>query len=323
MSSFFNIFGKKKVGLVLGSGGSKGIAHIAVIEYLESMGIPIDFCVGSSIGSVVAAIYGLGKLKEFKHDLIHRKKKELFSIVDPVFPRAGLISGQGFMKFLSSYIPNDADIEDLTIPLSITATDYNTGKSIVFRKGNLMEALRASISIPGIFVPVKYRGTWLIDGGVANPLPVNVAVMQEADYIVGVNLHPRIDERKLKKYMKSKKDRWGVVDAEEIEVLEEDSTMHHEVMKHGKVISSLEHWFKNKNKDVPSIFEMISQSIDIMEYVNTMLMLKYNPPTVLIEPDLRKIPTMDFTQVSRILTEGYVACSKQRRALYKKIKRKM
>jgi len=323
MFSFFNIFDKKKVGLVLGSGGSKGVAHIAVIEYLESMGIAVDFCVGSSIGAVIGAMYGLGTLKKFKEDLLHTKKKELFSLIDPVFPRSGLISGKGFSKFLGEYIPKDINIEDLSIPLSITATDYNTGKSIVFRKGNLMEALRASISIPGIFVPVRYKGTWLIDGGVANPLPINVAVMQKADYIIGVNLHPQINEKKLKKYMKSKEDRWAVVDAEEIEILTNQKTMHQEAAKHGKLISSVEHWFKNKESNEPSIFEVISQTIDIMEYVNTMLMLKYNPPTVLIEPDLGNVATLDFTKASRILTEGYVACSKQRRALNRKIKRKL
>ncbi|MCP4138587.1 MAG: hypothetical protein GY754_46955 [bacterium] len=321
-------FRNRKVGLALGSGGSKGFAHISVIEYLESMGIPIDMISGSSIGSVIGALYCAGSLKKFKNDILEISRSELFSLFDPVFPRSGLVEGKKFIEFLEDYIPANAKIEDLDIPLAITATDYYNAKAVVFRSGNILEAIRASISIPGILVPVKYKNTFLIDGGVANPLPINVVRKMGAGMIIAVNLHPDVKRQKLKKYLNSKVDRLGiVVDSNDIEYLEESPVIKiPTAAKSPGRLKSIEKWLGfNKNKkdsghETPNIFEVISQSVDIMEYINTILMLKYYSPSVLIEPNLLELGTLDFTEIPRTLMGGYRACTKARGALIRNVK---
>ncbi len=318
-------FRNRKVGLVLGSGGAKGVAHVAVIDYLNNMGIPIDMIAGSSIGAVVGALYCSGVLKKFKEDLLRRGTREMYSLVDPVFPRAGLIHGKRFMDFLGEYIPPDTNIEDLPIPLGIVATDYNNGKAVVFRSGNLLEAVRASMSIPGVFVPVRYRSTFLLDGGVSCPLPVNVAKQMGAGLTVAVNLHPRLTKGTMKSYLRDNVDRGGIiVDSRDLQIETVKEIPDTENLKEGNWLKSIESWLGIRHggdeQKPPSIFETISQAIDIMEFNNTALMLKFYNPSVLIEPNLVEVGTLDFSDISHLISEGYLASNRVRGQLIRKVK---
>lgn len=318
-------FRNRKVGLALGSGGAKGLSHIAVIEYLETMKIPVDMISGSSIGAVIGAVYLCGKLNELKQDMLSFSKKELLTIADITIPKSGLIKGNNFMKFLTKYIPVDARIENLPKPLAIIATDYYTGKQIIFRKGNILEAIRASISIPGVFIPAVYGNSFLLDGGVANPLPIDVVKKMGAGLTIAVNLHPHLKVSEIKKYVKKGAEKIG------IEIFPEDIQYADDKLKvsvpDNKNDSS--GWFKNinqwlsreKEKDIhPSIFEVLFQAIDIMEYVNTQNMLKYHTPTVLIQPDLMQAGTLDFHKAKDIINGGYAAAADKKFELIRKIK---
>jgi len=321
----FKVFKNRKVGLVLGSGGAKGVSHIAVIDYLHSMEIPIDMIAGSSIGAVVGALYATGTLKQFKEDLLRRGTRELYSLVDLVFPRSGLIEGKRFMDFLATYIPRDTNIEDLDLPLGIVATDYSNGKAVVFRSGNLLEALRASISIPGVFVPVRYKGTFLLDGGVSSPLPVNVAEQMGAGITVAVNLHPRLNKARTKSYLRDSVDRGGIiVDSRDLEIAETEKLTHEKTVTNGTWLHSVESWLRQgkggNEVKAPTIFETIVQAVDIMEFVNTALMLKFYKPSVLIEPNLVDIGSLDFSDISHLITEGYRASSQVKGQLLRKVK---
>lgn len=315
----------RKVGLALGSGGAKGLSHIAVLEYLENMKIPVDMIAGSSIGAVIGSVYLCGSLNNLKKDMLSFSKKELLSIADITLPKSGLVKGNNFIKFLNKYIPSGAKIEDLPKPMAIVATDYFTGKPVIFRKGNILEAIRASISIPGVFVPATHGSTFLLDGGVANPLPVDVVKNMGAGLTIAVNLHPHLKVSEIKRYVKKGAAKIG------LEIFSEDIQYADE--KHGvsvpdqKMDNSV--WFKNinqwitreKEKDnYPSIFEVLFQSIDIMEYVNTQNMLKYNSPTVLIEPDLLHTGTLDFHKADNIINGGIAATADKRFELIRKIK---
>ncbi len=322
----FKFFRNRSVGLALGSGGAKGISHIAVIDYLKSMGIPVDMIAGSSIGAVVGALYAAGSLEKFKNDLISMGKRDFLSYFDPVFPRSGLMKGKGFIELLSSYIPSDVMIEDLSIPLAITATDYNKAASVIFKKGRVLDALRASISVPGVFVPVRYHDTVLIDGGVANPLPVDVAKGMGAGIVIAVNLHPDVTRKTYRIIGKNPDVKPEIIDSRKLEIQDNDeSQQEFPAGKKGSTwLSSVEKWLGwNKHQEhdrLPSIFEIIAQSVDIMEYTNTMTQLKYNPPDVLIEPNLLDMGTLDFADAQRALTEGYAACSRVRNKLARKVK---
>jgi len=315
-----------KVGLALGSGGAKGISHIAVIEYILALGIPVDMIAGSSIGAVIGAVFCTGNLDRFKKDLLDLSRTEMLSLFDPVLPRSGFLRGRKFIDFLSDYIPGDALIQDLDVPLAILATDYYSARSVVFKSGNILEALRASISVPGILEPVKFKQTYLVDGGVANPLPVNIVKNMGAGISIAVNLHPITGKQRLKSYVGSRVNRPRMtVDSRNIMSLTDSTGL--DVSEHDEGINwfnSVEHWLgmdaDNKNKKQPNVFEVISQSVDIMEIMNTMLLLKFYSPSVLIEPQLPETGTLDFTDIPEILKGGYLACTKSRNAIIRKVK---
>ena len=319
-------FRNRKVGLALGSGGAKGLSHIAVIEYLESLRIPIHMVAGSSIGAVVGALYCAGTLGEFKEDILKFTLRDLLSFMDPVTPRSGFIEGKGFIKFMARYIPPSTNIEDLKTPLAIVATDYINGTQVIFRKGTVLEALRASVSIPGVLVPVRCQGTLLIDGGVANPLPVNVVKSMGAGMTIAVNLHPQLKKRGLKHYAESS------TAAQTAQVDSKDTTITGGKQKPEKPnliadikwLKTIEQWIRTDSgsdkKNIPNIFNVMAQSVDIMEYVNTALILKYNSPTVLIEPNIIDVQTLDFTDAKKIIDEGFLACARVKNTLIRKVR---
>ncbi len=319
----------RKVGVALGSGGAKGLAHIAVLDYLATEGIPVHMIAGSSIGAVVGALYSIGGIRDFRNELLNMDWKEMLSLIDPVFPRMGLIEGNKLRKFLSRFIPESTMLEDLPIPVSVVATDYITGQPVIFNRGNVLDALRASISIPGVFTPVHYEDTLLIDGGVSNPLPVDVVKRMGAGLTIAVNLHPSIHGSFIRKAVKKALGSPESSDTSGIKVGSGDAAG-----KTGKAVKSSGGGFaaiaallgfdhrekKVEKKHEPNIFHIISQAIDIMEYMNTLLILKTYRPGVVIQPELIDLPTLDFTNASRALSEGYAACKKVRSQLRRKIR---
>ena len=319
MFNLFKFFRKKQkstLGIVLGSGGAKGLAHIPVLEFLEQKGIFADIIVGSSMGAVIAAVYGAGSLQAFKEDMNVLTKRGLLSLLDPVLPRSGLLEGKKVISYLGKYIPPDLEFDDLKVKLGIMATDFSSGKSVLFASGNVLEALRASISIPGVFVPMRYRSALLIDGGVANPLPVNIAKKMGASLTVAVNLHRNIAGQGIPHSMKSTgRDRDLVIDSRNIA---DDAGTGRE--GHGGREDEAE---AGGLKELPSIIESIMQTIDIMEYINTMLMLKYNRPTVLVEPDVERFGTLGFVSAAEIMREGALAVEKMHASIVRKLKQKI
>ena len=181
---------KKKVHLVLGSGGARGIAHIAVIEELEKAGYEIVEVIGCSMGAVVGGIYAAGHLPEYKEWILGLNRKGVFDLLDFTFAKQGFVKGEKlFAKHIE--VTGNENIEDFDIPFTAVATDMRHHKEVHFKKGDLYKALRASVSIPGFFVPVVEDGKVLVDGGVLNPLPINLVKKEKGAEIVAVNLNGR------------------------------------------------------------------------------------------------------------------------------------
>lgn len=184
---------KRKVGLALGGGAARGVAHIGVLEILEKSNIPIDMIAGTSAGAVIGSVYAQGKntdelkkvVKEW--NWLHRAQT-----IDLALPRSGFIAGHRIKKLLKSII-GDVSFEDLKIPFACVATDITTGEEVVINQGSVLEAVRASISMPIIFSVVKYGGRYLVDGGLVNPVPVSVLKNMGADFIIAVNVTPHLD----------------------------------------------------------------------------------------------------------------------------------
>jgi len=187
---------KHKIGLALSGGAARGLAHVGVIRVLQEEGIPIDIIAGTSAGAVMGAVYAscCDSARMLEHAL-EASWKKLGPLIDPSFPRTGFIKGKKIMNVLSGFIGGDIKFSDLKIPFACVATDINTGEEIVIAKGPVLDALRASISIPGIFTVVKHEGRYLVDGGLTTPVPVNVVRRMGADFVIAVNVNPDVSAR--------------------------------------------------------------------------------------------------------------------------------
>ena len=179
---------KKKVALVLSSGGSKGLAHIGAINVLEKNGFQITSVAGSSIGSVIGGLYAMGELATYTEWVKSLNKKTIWGLMDFAISTQGLLKGETAFNTMKTFIP-DRNIEEMNIPFSAIATDLINEKEVVFDKGSFYEAVRASVAIPTVITPVKYKDTILVDGGVLNPLPIDHVKRSKDDLLVVVNLY--------------------------------------------------------------------------------------------------------------------------------------
>jgi len=176
------------IGVALGAGSAKGLAHIGVLKALEEYGLRIDYIAGSSMGSAVGAGYAAGLSPDSLKSVVRLSNAlDFVRLLDPIPSRAGLIDGEKIRQFLLLHIGKH-QIQDLPIPYAATTVDINTGKLHIINSGDLSWAVRASISVPIIFTPVVYDSLILIDGGFAEPVPVQVVRDMGADFIIAVNV---------------------------------------------------------------------------------------------------------------------------------------
>lgn len=176
------------VGLALGGGGARGWAHIGIIRTLAEAGIQPDVVCGCSIGSLVGAAYVTGQIDPFAAWVQSLTWREILGLLDPGLSGGGLIRGGRLLRFLREHY-RDIAIEESPIPFAAVATDLATGNEMWLRSGSLFDAVRASIAVPGLFGPVAMNGTWLIDGGLVNPVPVSLCRAMGANFIIAVALN--------------------------------------------------------------------------------------------------------------------------------------
>ena len=188
---------RPKIGLALGSGSAKGLAHIGVIKILEENNIPIDFIVGSSMGAMVGGFYAATKdIKKVENIALTTSWHQILSLIDPSFSQ-GLVSGEKVKSFIEGYVHRKR-IEDCKVPFAAVATNLKTGEIAILNKGKMTSAIRASISIPLVFKPVKIGNKMLVDGGLSVPVPTEIVRNMGADIVIAVNLdkHYYDEERK-------------------------------------------------------------------------------------------------------------------------------
>lgn len=179
---------KKNIALVLSSGGARGMAQIGVIEELLRRGYNITSIAGSSIGAVIGGAHAAGVLEDYKQWVCSFDKMEIIKLMDFIVSRNGFIRGDKMLMEMKKFFP-DMPIEELPIPLAIVGADITHHSQVVFRKGSLYEAMRASISVPSVFTPYIKDGSEIVDGGVINPFPVDIVDRHEDDMLVAVNLN--------------------------------------------------------------------------------------------------------------------------------------
>jgi len=276
---------KKKVHLVLGSGGARGIAHIGVIEELEKEGYEIIEVIGCSMGAVVGGIYCAGQLPEYKKWMLSLTKKKVFDLLDFTFTSQGFVKGERlFGKHIE--VTGNQKIEDFKIPFTAVATDMKHHEEVHFKEGDLFKALRASVSIPGIFTPIVEDGKVLVDGGVLNPLPINLVKKREDAIIVAVDINSRtiIEELLIKEKKQPKKNYW-------FENMLPDS------MKHFAKI-------EDKKKESFSVFELMESTFSFTQDRLTEVMIEHYKPDILIEIPRETCDTFEFYKAKELVEIG-------------------
>lgn len=296
-----------KVGLALGSGSARGWAHIGVIKALTEAGVHVDYIAGTSIGAVVGAVYASGKIETLENVVRQFDWKQIVSFFDVVFPKSGLIDGNKVADFVRAHVA-PGNIEDLGLPFRVISTDLETGSEVVIQEGDVIEAVRTSISIPGIFTPAKKDGRLLLDGGLVNPVPVSVVRDMGADFVIAVDLNHDIIEKKgagktpVSSLAKRSLD--GEIEYNPTQKGWIRNVLNGRVMSMDlPVLTQIKQWM---TKDpVPSIFEVLVSSINIMETQITATRLKAEPPDLLIKPKLGHLKFLEFHRAEEAIAEGY------------------
>lgn len=297
-----------KIGLALSGGAAKGLAHIGVIKALEEAGIQVDFISGSSMGALVGAAYASGvpidTLEKIAFDTDWKIAAKLFV---PGLSTSGLVDGKRVKEFLYS-IYGDLKIEDCPIPFASTAADISTGKLYIINKGSLLEAVRASISIPIVFTPVKHKDIFLVDGGLVNPVPIDVVREMGADYIIAVHvLHGRLP---------SEKGEYIQIENPEPKIPATLKSTSDWITKQLKMINNREKEHKKDSTETenqlkhPGIVKISENTLYISQDVIAQLQIELYKPDLVIEPDTRNINLYEFYRGKDAIEIGYKEAKK-------------
>jgi len=277
---------KHNIALVLSSGAARGVAHIAVVEELLADGHKITSIAGSSMGAVVGGMHAAGTLVQYKEWLKKLDFWDVFNLLDFSISSNGFIKGEKVFRKTAPFIPK-INIEDLPIPFVAVASDIIHKKVVVYDKGDLKTAIRASISIPTILHPIKVGDSLIVDGGVANPLPIDLVMRHPGDKLVVVDVNANVSFTKPK-------------------MKEKEQNFINDLRNHYK------RWRKSDEKkdDNLGIFDVLNESIDLTQETLSKLMLQQYKPDLTINVSRKVCGTMDFHKTPEILALGREAYHK-------------
>jgi NTE family protein len=184
------------VGLTLSGGGARGLAHIGVLKVIEERGLRVDCLSGASMGGILAACYAAGmSASELEEVALHMASlRRLIGLVDMRPPNRGLLAGHKVRSFFARYLPPQLTFAELRIPLALEAVDLYTGEEIALREGSVLDAALATSAFPGVLPPVRWNGRLLVDGGLLDNMPVDLARAMGADFVIAVNVTPQPDD---------------------------------------------------------------------------------------------------------------------------------
>lgn len=271
---------KKNVALALSSGGARGLAHIGAIEELEVQGYHISSIAGCSMGALIGGVYAAGKLNEFREWMKTIDRKKMLGLIDFSLSLNHIVKGTRIIEAIMEFVP-DVNIEDLPIPYCAVATDLKAGREVLFRKGSLFKAIRASISLPSFYEPVQRDDMILIDGGIINPLPLNRVKRLPGDILVGVDVSGH-----------DYKAQW-----EELHRL--------------TAIQKSDKTLKTKILDmlIPDNIEfnyytVLSRASSLMIRQNSILMAQLMKPDILVDIQMNRYGTFDFDKSEKLVAIG-------------------
>lgn len=298
---------KPVIGLALGGGSARGWAHIGIIRELGRLGIEPDIVCGTSIGALVGGLYVSGRLDTLEEWLLRLNRKEIIRYLDiKLLPGGGFVEGKRLMNFFQEWT-GEVSIENLPKPFAAVATELATGREIWIRQGLLLEAVRASIALPGIFTPVRRDDCWLVDGSLVNPVPVSVCRALGADLVIAVNLNGGLLERYARKFTPvAEKDEGMNAEASLLEKLSVELKQ-----RANSLVSQL---FDSSVK-TPGLFEVLSSSLNIMQDLIVRSRMAGDPPELLIAPRLAHIGLLEFDRAKEAIEEGRASVKRMLPAL--------
>lgn len=320
---FSDIFRRKpkKIGLALSSGAAKGLSHIGVIKAMKEDNVRVDMVSGASIGAIVGACYAkTGDVDHLEKVVNETDLMKLFKLVDLnlALMFKGFIHGNKVKELLSDLI-GDINFNDLKIPLKIVATEVNTGTEVIIGEGSVVEAVRASISLPGIFTPVRVGKKFVMDGGVANPVPVNVVREMGSDYVIACNVFHSAGERKKARSKRKKSGHEEKSQKKNGEGKSEKTNNLNErieafISEGQSIIKNFSEYidafkkkepkkFKDVEEEMPDIFDVLMQSVYTMEYEVSKMRIK--DADLVISPEVMDIEIVEFNRGKEAIKRGY------------------
>jgi NTE family protein len=288
---------RPRIGLALGSGSARGWAHIGVLRALAAAGIEADVVCGTSIGALVGGAYVAGRLDALETWVRSISRLDMVRLMDVTLARGGVIGGTKLFKGLRNLKLN-VRIEELPKPFAAVATDFATGSEIWLQKGSLLDAVRASISLPGIFPPSKLGKQWLLDGGLVNPVPVSVCRALGAEMVIAVNLNGDLTSRNLPPRKKAAVVRpTGSPDL----FNRLSARLKGEFQS---TTSLLVPQLAGAKRKTPGFLDVLAGAIYIMQDRITRSRMAGDPPDVLLAPRLGHIRLLDFHRSEEAIAEG-------------------
>lgn len=290
---------KPRIGLALGSGSSRGWAHIGIIKTLVKHGVEPDVISGCSIGALVGASYATGKLDQLEAWVRSLTRLDVVRFFEINAGLNGFVNKERLHQFLNKYIcSDDCMIEALPKKFGAVSTDLASGTEVWFSQGPLIEAVWASISLPGLFPAIRHKSHWLVDGGLVNPVPISTCRALGADIVIAVNLNGDIAGKHFREIN---------IEPETLpESPREDSNSLIEIISRTakEYSDSLFSNHKQNRDSVPGLFDAIAGSINITQDRITRFRIASDPPDVLITPRLSHISPLEFYRASEAIDAG-------------------
>ncbi|MGI6232568.1 MAG: patatin-like phospholipase family protein [Prevotella sp.] len=273
---------RRDVALVLSSGGARGLAHVGAINALTEKGYHITSVSGTSFGSIVGAVYAAGHLDDFREWMKTIDRKRMLQLSDFSIGPAHILKGIRIIKEMQTFVP-DRNIEDLPIPFTAVATDWKTGREVVFNHGSLWTAVRASISIPAFYKPLMMNKMILIDGGITNPFPLDRVKRHKGDLLVGVNV--------------SGHDYAGMYVRRQIaEKIQRENSVAYDILRR---------LMPQESELGLNFYSIINQALSISINSNAHRAIKLYPPDVLVDIPMRRYNGNDYDKSEKIIKIGY------------------
>ncbi|MGC8702928.1 MAG: patatin-like phospholipase family protein [Thiomonas sp.] len=302
---------RPRLGLALGGGSARGMAHLGVLRAFADAGVQIDCIAGCSIGALVGAIAASGSTDGLEATFKTFDWKRTLSFFDVVFPRSGLIDGAKVTALVREHLPA-TQIEALRIPFAAIATDLLSGAEVVLRSGDVIDAVRASVAVPGIFTPVRLAGRVLVDGGLSNPVPVSAVRAMGAEQVIAVDLNHgvvgghtlnRLSAPRPASRLAAQGQGAGWVGDYHRVMADLKSRL---LAQSAPAKAQFSRW-ADSQEPLPNVFEVLLAAVNVMEMRITETRLLIEPPDVLILPALGQIRFLEFGRADEAIDIGYAA----------------